>query len=226
MARGRSGVISKEYKGEDNTAYHDVIKLFKIYRVVNWQMQIKISQVKRRFHMEYGTDVDEFLDTIYQAGMDVERDLASEKDRVEAISRSNQYLRLIDEAVDLMRRYHPQGERYYWVLYYSYLSSTKLENVEEILDKLEPHFPQYTRIHRTTYFRWREQVYWNWALSLRKDYEKAGSRNQDRVGAWKRDEGISGTGKEEDGSILERVRKKQSRSLHAPLFGVFCRLQD
>ena len=31
---------------------------------------------------------------------------------------------------------------------------------------------------------------------------------------------------EEDGSILERVRKKQSRSLHAPLFGVFCRLQD
>lgn len=107
----------------------------------------------------HGTDVDEFLDTIYQAGMDVERDLASEKERVEAISRSNQYLRLIDEAVDLMRRYHPQGERYYWVLYYSYLSSTKLENVEEILDKLEPHFPQYTRIHRTTYFRWREQAF-------------------------------------------------------------------
>ena len=113
MARGRSGVISKEYKGEENTAYHDVIKLFKIYRAVNWQMQIKINQVKRRFHMEYGTDVDEFLESIYQAGMDVERDLASEKERVEAINRSNQYLRLIDEAVDLMRRYHPQGERYY-----------------------------------------------------------------------------------------------------------------
>ena len=45
-------------------------------------MQIKINQVKRRFHMEYGTDVDEFLDSIYQAGMDVERDLASEKERV------------------------------------------------------------------------------------------------------------------------------------------------
>ena len=109
MARGRSGVISKEYKGEENTAYHDVIKLFKIYRAVNWQMQIKINRVKRRFHMEYGTDVDEFLESIYQAGMDVERDLASEKERVEAINRSNQYLRLIDEAVDLMRRYHPQG---------------------------------------------------------------------------------------------------------------------
>ena len=52
-------------------------------------MQIKINQVKRRFHMEHGTDVDEFLDSIYQAGMDVERDLASEKERVEAINRSN-----------------------------------------------------------------------------------------------------------------------------------------
>ena len=146
------------WQGED-PAYHDVIKLFKIYRAVNWQMQIKINQVKRRFHMEYGTDVDEFLDSIYQAGMDVERDLASEKERVEAINRSNQYLRLIDEAVDLMRRYHPQGERYYWVLYYSYLSSTKPENIDEILDKLEPHFPQYARVHRTTYFRWREQAF-------------------------------------------------------------------
>ena len=52
-----------------------------------------------------------------------------------------------------------QGERYYWVLYYSYLSSTKPENIDEILDKLEPHFPQYARVHRTTYFRWREQAF-------------------------------------------------------------------
>lgn len=108
MSRGRAGVISKEYKGEENTEFHDIIKLFKIYRVVNWQMQIKINQVKRRFHTEYGTDVDSFLDSIYQAGMDVDTDLASEKERVMAISRSNQYLRLIDEAVELMRKYHPQ----------------------------------------------------------------------------------------------------------------------
>ena len=159
MARGRSGVISKEYKGEENTAYHDVIKLFKIYRAVNWQMQIKINQVKRRFHMEYGTDVDEFLESIYQAGMDVERDLASEKERVEAINRSNQYLRLIDEAVDLMRRYHPQGERYYWVLYYTYMSAYRAENTDEILDKLEPHFPRIPRMHRATYFRWRDKAF-------------------------------------------------------------------
>lgn len=134
MPKGRSGIITEEFKGKENTAYHDVEKLFKIYRSVNWKMQIKINQVKRHFQLEYGTDVDKFLDSLYQAGMDVDTDLASEKERVESINHSNKFLKLMDESVDLMRKYHPQGERYYWVLYYSYMSAYKAENVEEILD--------------------------------------------------------------------------------------------
>ena len=133
MPKGRSGIITEEFKGKENTAYHDVEKLFKIYRSVNWKMQIKINQVKRHFQLEYGTDVDKFLDSLYQAGMDVDTDLASEKERVESINHSNKFLKLMDESVDLMRKYHPQGERYYWVLYYSYMSAYKAENVEEIL---------------------------------------------------------------------------------------------
>ena len=39
------------------------------------------------------------------------------------------------------------------------MSACKPENVEEILDELEPHFPKLTRIHRATYFRWREQAF-------------------------------------------------------------------
>lgn len=132
MPKGRSGIITEEFKGKENTAYHDVEKLFKIYRSVNWKMQIKINQVKRHFQLEYGTDVDKFLDSLYQAGMDVDTDLASEKERVESINHSNKFLKLMDESVDLMRKYHPQGERYYWVLYYSYMSAYKAENVEEM----------------------------------------------------------------------------------------------
>ena len=29
MSRGRAGVISKEYKGEENTEFHDIIKLLR-----------------------------------------------------------------------------------------------------------------------------------------------------------------------------------------------------
>lgn len=168
---GRSGVIIKEYKGKENTSYHDINALFKIYRAVSWNMQIKISQVKQRFCLEYGTDVDAFLDSIYQAGMDINQELADLKPRVEIINRSNQFLKLMEGAVDLMRKYHPQGERYYWVLYYSYMSAYKAENIEEILDELEPHFPKLTRIHRATYFRWREQAF-EAVISILWGYEK------------------------------------------------------
>lgn len=49
MPKGRSGIITEEFKGKENTAYHDVEKLFKIYRSVNWKMQIKINQSKDIF---------------------------------------------------------------------------------------------------------------------------------------------------------------------------------
>ena len=147
----KTGVMTKEFQGNENTAYHDVISLFEIYRAVNWRMQVKINQVKHRVREEYGTDIDNYLDSIYQAGMDINQDLEDIRDRIESINRSNKFLKLIDEAVELMRKYHPQGERYYWVLYYSYMSAYKAENVEEILDKLEPHFPKLMRIHRSTY---------------------------------------------------------------------------
>jgi len=156
---GRAGVISRQFTGEENEAYHDVISLFKIYRSVNWRMQVKVNQVKHRVQWEYGTDIDTFLDSIYQAGMDINQDLGDMKERIEIINQSNKFLKLIDEAVELMRKFHPQGERYYWVLYYSYMSAYRAENIEEILDKLEPHSPQVTRIHRATYFRWREQAF-------------------------------------------------------------------
>lgn len=55
---GRSGVISQRFAGEENERYHDVAALLKIYRSVNWRMQVKVNQVKHRIQREYGTDID------------------------------------------------------------------------------------------------------------------------------------------------------------------------
>src|SRR5699024_3742952 len=112
---GKSGIITT--KSKETGVYHNVIALFKIYRSVSWRMQVQIRQVSHRFRKEYGTDVDEFLDSLYQAGMDLNEDEANIAARVEAINSSNRFLKLIDESVELMRKYHPQGERNYWILY-------------------------------------------------------------------------------------------------------------
>lgn len=156
---GKSGIKTEIVNEKENDKFHDIIELFRIYRSVTWQMQAKILQVRRRFQNEYGTDVDSFLESIYEAGMDLNEDDANIKIKIEAIQSSNNFLRLIDDAIEVMRRYHPKGERYYWVLYYTYLSPHQPDNVSEILDKLEVHFPQLTRINRATYFRWKNDAF-------------------------------------------------------------------
>lgn len=149
-----SGIKTEEDR--NNEVYHDTKNLFLLYRSVNWRMQIKVNQIRGRIRAEYGMEVDKFLDSVYQAGMDINQDLDDMAERIEAINRSNKFLKLLDEAVELMRKYHPQGEKYYWVLYYSYMSAYRADNVKEILEKLEAHFP---RIQRSTYFRWRDQAF-------------------------------------------------------------------
>ena len=150
------GVITSHCK--ETGVYHNVITLFKIYRSVSWRMQVQIKQVSHQFRREYGKDVDEFLDSIYQAGMDLNEDPANIRSRVEAINSSHKLLQLIDESVELMRQYHPQGERNYWVLYYTYMCPYQPQNISEIIAKIEPHLPQCMQINRSTYFRWRDQA--------------------------------------------------------------------
>lgn len=48
---------------------------------------------------------------------------------------------MIDSAIELVRRKHKNGELYYWVLYYTFLSPQKYKNAEEILQALAAHFP-------------------------------------------------------------------------------------
>lgn len=64
-------------------------------------------------------------------------------------------LTLLDNAVELLRKKHKNGEQYDWILYYMYLSPQELQNTEEILEKLEPHI---TNISYRTYYRKRPKA--------------------------------------------------------------------
>ena len=64
-------------------------------------------------------------------------------------------LKLMENAVNLLRSKHKFGEAYYWILYYSYLSSQQYRNTEEIIDQLRPHIQD---ISYRTYFRKRKEA--------------------------------------------------------------------
>ena len=127
----------------ENPLYHDTWMLLKKYRDVVWSLELSVQQVRNRFEIEYGSSIEEFLDSIYLAGADLAG--SDIEHHAECIERSHQMLKLLDTAIDLLR-----------LLYYSFLSPQQLRNVEEIIEKLRPHIRDIS--FRTYYRRRREAI--------------------------------------------------------------------
>ena len=77
------------------------------------------------------------------------------EEHAQSIERSHKMLKLLDSAVELLRTRHKNGEAYYWLLYYSFLSPQQLKNVEEIIENLRPHIRD---ISFRTYYRKRREA--------------------------------------------------------------------
>ena len=136
-----------------NPLYHDTLKLLKKYRDVVWALELSVQQVRKRFSIEYGSSIDDFLESVYLAGADLTG--SNLEHHAKCIEKSNQMLKLLDSSIELLRTKHKYGEMYYWLLYYSFLCPQQLRNVEEILDQLRPHFLD---ISYRTYYRKRNEA--------------------------------------------------------------------
>ena len=136
-----------------NPLYHDTLKLLRKYRDVVWALELSVQQVRKRFSIEYGSSIDDFLESIYLAGADLTG--SNLEHHAKCIEKSNQMLKLLDSSIELLRTKHKNGETYYWLLYYSFLCPQQLRNVEEILDQLRPHFLD---ISYRTYYRKRNEA--------------------------------------------------------------------
>lgn len=137
----------------ENPLYHDTMKLLKKYRDVVWSLELSVQQMRSKFEIEYGNSIEEFLDSIYLAGADLSG--SDIEHHAKCIERSHQMLKLLDTAIDLLRNKHKNGESYYWLLYYSFLSPQQLRNVEEIIEKIRPHIRD---ISFRTYYRKRREA--------------------------------------------------------------------
>ena len=135
---------------EENPLFHDTWKLLKNYRDAVWNLELAVQQVRSTFEIEYGSSIEEFLDSMYIAGADVGG--TKLENYAKSIERSNKMLTLLNSAVDILRSKHKNGEQYYWILYYSYLSPQQLQNTDEIIENLRPH------ISPRTYYRKRPEA--------------------------------------------------------------------
>lgn len=137
----------------ENPLYHDTWKLLKKYRDVVWSLELSIQQVRTRFEIEYGSSIEDFLNSVYLAGADLSG--SDIEHHAKCIERSHRMLKLLDSSVDLLRSKHKNGEIYYWLLYYTFLCPQQLRNVEEIIEKLRPHIRD---ISYRTYYRRRQEA--------------------------------------------------------------------
>lgn len=137
----------------ENPMYHDTWMLLRKYRDVVWSLELSVQQVRRQFQIEFGSSIEDFLDSIYLAGVDFADTGIQEHAR--SIERSYKMLKLMENAVNLLRSKHKFGETYYWILYYSYLSPQQYKSAEEIIEQLRPHIQD---ISYRTYFRKRKEA--------------------------------------------------------------------
>ena len=159
----------------DNPLYHDTWKLLKKYRDVVWSLELSVQHVRTKFEIEYGTSIEDFLDSVYLAGADLAG--SDIEHHAKCIERSHKMLKLLDSAVELLRTKHKNGEAYYWLLYYSFLSPQQLKNVEEIIETLRPHIRD---ISFRTYYRKRREAIEAlssvlWGLYLQGQFRHAGT---------------------------------------------------
>ncbi len=137
----------------DDMLYHDTFTLLKKYRDVVWSLELSVQKVRRQFEIEMGSSIDDFLESIYLAGVDFKENGIEE--HAQSIERSHKMLKLVDYSVNLLRNKHKYGESYYWILYYSFLSPQQFKNADEIVEQLRAHIQD---MSLRTYYRQRNKA--------------------------------------------------------------------
>lgn len=137
----------------ENPLYHDTLTLLKKYRDVVWSLELSVQSARRKFQIEYGNSIEDFLESIYLAGVDFDESVIAE--HAQSIERSHKMLKLIESSVELLRTKHKNGEMYYWILYFSFFSPQKYRNAEEIIEQLQPHILD---ISYQTFYRRRKEA--------------------------------------------------------------------
>ena len=165
--------MKKTNTPQEDPLYHDTWTLLRKYRDVVWSLELSVRRAQKKFEVEYGKSIEDFLDSIYLAGVDFKENGIEQ--HAQSIERSYQMLQLVDSAVALLRSKHKHGETYYWILYYSFLSPQEYKNAEEIINLLRTHITDIA--HTQINYSAAGNCFYKRAVTICPDYGAAAAGN-------------------------------------------------
>ena len=143
----------KKKMSREEYLYHNTEILLKKYRDVVWSVEVSAIQAKFNLELEMDCKLEEFLEMSYEVGIDLSRTNIAEQART--LERNRKMLEIIKNAVDIIRERWVDGEMYYWIIYYTYLSEKPCKSIDDILTHIGM---ETVTLSRKTYFKKREKA--------------------------------------------------------------------
>lgn len=112
--------------------YHNTELLLKKFRDVRWSIEVSAIQAQISFELEMDCKLEEFLEMSYTAGADFTGTHIQEQ--IRTLERNKKMLKIIEMAIQVLRKKQIDGEIFYWILYYTYLSEKPCKTVDDILN--------------------------------------------------------------------------------------------
>lgn len=124
----------KDMPAPSETMYRYTARLLKHYRNYYWQLKVFSYRASELSGTPFTEDTTPVSPSVCrETDPDRSAELTGLQDQITLLS---SFLTAIDHFSELIHKYHPYGEQYYWILYYTYFSSHVSECTDEILDLL------------------------------------------------------------------------------------------
>ncbi|GKX31344.1 hypothetical protein SH1V18_38240 [Vallitalea longa] len=141
--QNHTNILELGNKDKINTnVYHNTKLLLSLYENVLWRINNDIQLIKEECEYEVHKNLDNFIDSLVDVELYVSRSRLD--NRLRSIENSKSLVNLINKAMKMVKSYPNIGERYYNILYKTYIAQYK-STTDEMID--------YLAISRSTYFR-------------------------------------------------------------------------
>ena len=134
--------------------YHNTELLLKKYREVVLSIEASAIHTQMRCELEFDGAFEDFFEISCAAGAEFSG--VNIQEQMRTVERNKKMLKIIENAVNVLRARNIYGEEYYWILYYTYLSDKPCKTTEVIIDSINRKIEEY--ISWTSYFRLRKKA--------------------------------------------------------------------